>query len=112
MSTDPCYMQLDTCGPTVAWLTTKPAGNTIHLCWRCLDWWFDEADEGRSSEPAAWGRLGPASPLRESVAKALRDPANRSIVREVLQGEARARAPWLVDFIERENRMVGVGRAW
>jgi hypothetical protein len=103
-------MRLDACGPTVAWLTTNPAGNTIHLCQHCLDWWFDEADEGRSCEPAAWGRLGPTSPLRDSVAKALRDPANRSIVREVLQREARARAPWLVGFIERENRMVGVGR--
>lgn len=107
--TAPCYMQLAACGPTVAWLTTNPAGNTVHLCQNCLDWWFDEADADRSNEPAAWGWLGTTA-LRESVTEVLCDPARRSIVREVLQREARARAPWLVDFIERENRMAGAGR--
>lgn len=51
----PCYVQLISCEPAAAWLTTNPAANTIHLCRDCLDAWFDGADGGDYNEPLAWG---------------------------------------------------------
>jgi len=61
-NTTGCYMQLDACGPVVAWLTTNPAGNTVHLCRGCLDWWFDNADAYTGTEPAAWGWIRRPAP--------------------------------------------------
>lgn len=105
-ATAPCYMQLATCGPAVAWLTTNPAANTVHLCRTCLDWWFDEADDGNSDEPAAWGWTGlpvPAALTDEQIARALTDPRNRAQVSAVLRFESRRNPTWLREFLWREE---------
>ena len=51
------------------------------------------------------------TPSPEEITVWLRDPRNREAVAQVLRHEARARAPWLREFIERENRIRG-GRGW
>lgn len=44
--------------PAVAWWVSSPSSRRAHLCQRCLDLWFDCADDdGR--EPQAWGWLRP-----------------------------------------------------
>ncbi|MFB7440242.1 hypothetical protein ACFC01_18095 [Streptomyces mirabilis] len=45
------------------------------------------------------------TPTPEDIAAWLRDPRNRVAVAEVLAREARAGAPWLREFIARENRI-------
>lgn len=105
-TTTPCYMQLATCGPVVAWLTTNPAANTVHLCQHCLNWWFDEADDGNSEEPAAWGwihRPAPAELTDEQIARALTDPRNRAQVSKVLQVESRRNPAWIREFVWRKE---------
>jgi hypothetical protein len=99
-------MQLVTCGPVVAWLTTNPAANTVHLCQNCLDWWFDEADYGASNEPLAWGWTGqrePAALTDEQIARALTDPRNRTQVSQVLRFESFRDPAWLREFLRREE---------
>jgi hypothetical protein len=99
-------MQLATCGPVVAWLTTNPAANTVHLCQHCLDWWFDEADGGDSDEPLAWGWIHQPVPVvltDEQVVRALTDPRNRAQVARALHLESRQNPAWLRDFLLREE---------
>jgi hypothetical protein len=43
-------------------------------------------------------------PSPQDIATWLRDPCNRDAVAGVLRREARCGAPWLREFIERENR--------
>ena len=50
------------------------------------------------------------TPTPEDIAAWLRDPPNRDAVAEVLRREARADAPWLREFIARENRAHRRGR--
>lgn len=45
------------------------------------------------------------TPTSEDIAAWLRDPRNRQAVAEVLAREARIGAPWLREFIARENRI-------
>ncbi|MBT2508819.1 hypothetical protein J7I98_23615 [Streptomyces sp. ISL-98] len=52
-----------------------------------------------------------ARPTPEDIAGWLRDPANREAVAEALRREARCGAPWLRDFLARENRVHRQGRA-
>jgi len=99
----PCRVGLPNCGTPTAWWTSGNGAYT-RLCKKCLDLWFDNADDDDSLEPTAWGWLNPPTPSAEQLAAALRDPSNRSVVREILRSEARHGAPWLVEFIDRENR--------
>ncbi|MFE2712233.1 hypothetical protein ACFXKI_09645 [Streptomyces mirabilis] len=104
MSAAPCYMQLATCGPVAAWLTTSPSANTVHLCRHCLDWWFDETDAGSNEEPLDWGWIRqPAVLTEEQIAAALTDPRNRARVSEVLRHESRRNPTWLREFLWREE---------
>lgn len=50
-------------------------------------------------------------PTRDEIGVWLRDPSNREAVADVLRREARAGAPWLREFIARENRIHRQGRA-
>ena len=107
MSGTRCYMQLTTCGPAAAWLTTNPAANTIHLCQHCLNWWFDNADNGDAEEPLAWGWTWPPTRAtvrltREQIVRALTDPRNHRQVSEVLHAESLRNPGWLREFLLRE----------
>lgn len=109
----PCYMQLATCGPVVAWLTTNPAANTINLCQNCLNCWFDCSDDGDADEPLAWGwtrQPAPATPTDEQIARALTDPRNRAQVSKVLQHESLRNPGWLREFVLREELRARYGR--
>lgn len=43
-------------GSAVAWWRAAPSGNLVVLCQRCLDAWFDLANDD-GLEPAAWSWL-------------------------------------------------------
>ena len=104
-----CYMQLGACGPAVAWLTTSPAGNTLSVCRRCLDWWFDNADAHAETEPTAWGWIRRPEPVLadEEIARVLTDLRYRAQVSRVLQVESRQNPAWLREFALREERRAG-----
>lgn len=113
MTGSTCIMKLDACGPAVAWLTTNPSMNIVHLCRTCLDWWFDEADDGNSDEPLAWGWIHQPVPVvltDEQVARALTDPRNRAQVSKVLQVESRRNPAWWREFVLREELRRQYGR--
>ncbi|MGW1497571.1 hypothetical protein ACWCQW_03085 [Streptomyces mirabilis] len=101
----PCYMRVNSCGPVAAWITTNPAANTVRLCQRHLDWWFDNADDGSGNEPLNWGWLIRPEPAAADIAAWVRDSRNHQAVAGVLRREARIGAPWLHEFIARENRI-------
>lgn len=103
VSATTCYMRLGGCGPTVAWLTTNPAANTIHLCQYCLDWWLDNADDGNSLEPLAWGWIRQPTLTDKQIAAALTDPRNRDQVSKVLRFESLRDPQWLREFMWREQ---------
>lgn len=91
--------------PAIAWWRTSN-GNFTRLCQSCLGCWFDNADDDPDLEPTAWGWLYTRTgQLHDGMTAALRDPANRAVVAEILQRGARAGAQWLRDFIAREQRM-------
>ena len=49
-----CTGRLPNCGPAVArWVCGN--GNVVLLCRKCLDCWFDNADDDPDLEPVAWG---------------------------------------------------------
>jgi hypothetical protein len=57
VSSAPCTMHASDDHPAaVAWWICNPSRKRVHLCQRCLDIWFDNADDG-NNEPAAWGWL-------------------------------------------------------
>lgn len=48
-----CDLELPTCSSAVArWSCAN--GYVGHLCQKCLDHWFDNADDDDSLEPVAW----------------------------------------------------------
>ena len=71
-----CTGRLTSCGPVVArW--TCGNGNVILLCQRCLNAWFDNADDDPDLEPAEWrwvaaARLALPSPLTAVQSHGLR----------------------------------------
>lgn len=110
VTTTACYMRLTGCGPAVAWLTTNPAANTVHLCQHCLDWWFDEADTHTDTEPASWGWIRHAAFTDEQIAGALIDPRNRDQVAQVLRYESRRDPQWFREVVWREELRRQYGR--
>jgi hypothetical protein len=42
----------NTHAPAIARLTLEPSGNKVLVCPRCLNWWFDEADNDETYEPS------------------------------------------------------------
>ena len=48
-----CIGQLPGCGPVVARWTVRN-GYTFRLCRKCLNAWFDNADDDPDLEPAEW----------------------------------------------------------
>ena len=108
----PCYMNLNSCGPVVAWLTTNPAANIVRLCQGCLDWWFDNADDGNSRAALDWGWIHPPlPPSPRDITAWARDPRNHRDVATVLRLESRINPGWLRAFIARENRANRMVRA-
>lgn len=101
----PCELGLPTCisGPLAWW--QRPEGRLVRLCKPHLDLCFDAADDAPASEPTAWGWLIAPEPAAADVAAWLRDPHNREAVALVLRREARIGAPWLREFIDREDRI-------
>lgn len=81
---------------------------------------FDLTARSRTLEPGAgveptgepFALLPSApTPTPEDIAAWLRDPRNRDAVVDVLRREARIGAPWLREFIAREDRIHRQGRA-
>ena len=55
-----CIGRLASCGPAVArWKVQN--GYWFPLCQKCLDAWFDNADDDPDLEPAAWTWIGAAA---------------------------------------------------
>ncbi|QDN57377.1 hypothetical protein [Streptomyces sp. S1D4-20] len=106
----PCELLLPTCVPgPLAWWQC-PEGRLVRLCKPHLDLCFDAADADPASEPTAWGWLIAPEPAAADIAAWLRAPRNREAAALVLRREARIGAPWLHEFIARENRIHR--RAW
>lgn len=55
-----CTGRLASCGPAVARWTVRN-GYTFLLCRKCLDAWFDNADDEPDLEPVAWAWIGAAA---------------------------------------------------
>ncbi|MEW2420450.1 hypothetical protein AB0911_07890 [Streptomyces nigra] len=89
--------------PAVAWWLA-PNGHYTSLCKRCLDIWFDAADDDETLEPHGWGRLAPPRPDPSDITAWASDPRNHQDLAAVLRREARIDPSWLRSFLAREWR--------
>jgi len=89
--------------PAVAWLRFRDRTSS-RLCQRCLNTWFDMADDQPQLEPLIWGWLVPPAPAAEDIAAWARDPRHHQVVADVLRREARINPSWLREFLARTER--------